>query len=144
MNWIEPKTDWKYGDYFNAVDYNRIKNNLLYLHVKINELFPPETELPDLGADKVLTDYFYASEFNAFEEELEAINNQAYGYDIGTKQTFYPLGRFIGYAERNRIESACLRLYKMIEQIETQTRRTVFRANGTDFVDSGEEDGNIS
>lgn len=140
MNWIKPKTDWKYGDYFNAVDYNRIKNNLLYLHVKINELFPPETDLPDLGTDKVLTDYFYASEFNAFENELEAINNQAYGYDIGAKQTFYPLGKFIGYAERNRIESTCLRLYKMIEQIETQTRRTVFRANGTDFVDSGEEE----
>ena len=140
MNWITPKTDWQTGDKFNATDYNRIKNNLLYLHVKINELFPPATELPDLGEDKTLSDYFFASEFNAFEDELESLNDRAYSFDIGQKQTFRDLGKFIAPDERNRIESATLRLYMMTEQIETQTRRTMFRAGGTDFVDSGEEE----
>ena len=133
---IEPKTNWEYGEALNFQDYNRIRNNLLYLNDKCNEHFPPEVEA-DLGNEKTITDNYYASEFNAFEDLLESINNRAYGYDIGTKKLFTPLGRFIGYEEKNRIESACLRLYDMFEQIENG-RRTAFRASGTDFVDSGE------
>ena len=40
MAWQTPKTDWYgkviegvyVGDRFNAVDYNRIKNNLIYIY----------------------------------------------------------------------------------------------------------------
>lgn len=134
--WITPKTDWKYGDALNIEDYNRIRNNLLYLNDKCNEHFPPEQEI-NLGNEKVRTDNYYASEFNAIENALESINRRAYRYDIGQKKTFNQLGKFIDYAEKNRIEKACLRLYGMFEQIENG-RRTAFRANGTDFVDSGE------
>ena len=134
--WIEPKTDWIYGEALNIEDYNRIRNNLLYLNDKCNEHFPPDVQI-DLGSEKVRTDNYYASEFNAFEDALESINNRAYKYDLGSKMTFTMLGRFIGYEEKNRLESGCLRLYQMFEQIENG-RRTAFRANGTDFVDSGE------
>lgn len=136
MSWIEPKTDWVGTDYVNVADYNRIRNNLLYLNDKVNGLFPPEVTA-DLGEEKTVSDYYYASEFNAFEDLLESINNRAYRYDIGTKQTFRQLGRFIDSTELNRIEKACLRLYQMVEQIEKMSRRTAFRAGGTDFVDSG-------
>ena len=34
MAWINPKTDWTKNDRFNYSDYNRIKNNLNYLHEK--------------------------------------------------------------------------------------------------------------
>ena len=32
MAWITPKTNWISTDRFNIADYNRIKNNLEYLH----------------------------------------------------------------------------------------------------------------
>lgn len=128
MEWITPKTDWD-GDAVNPTDYNRIKNNLLYLHNKINEHFPPDKPLPDLGVDKAYGDYYYASEFNAFEDELEDLNKRAYNYDIGKKQIFVSLGKFITSNELNRIESATLKLYQMIEQIEGKSVRTAFKAS---------------
>lgn len=138
MSWTTPKTDWVATDYFNYTDYNRIKGNLLWLNDKVEEHFlNPETW--NLGNNKNYQSYFYASEFNAFENCLESINNRAYGYDIGMKQQFSDLGVFIDYKELNRIEGACLRLYNMIMQIEGQSRRVAFRANGTDFVDNGVE-----
>ena len=35
--WQEPKTDWKITDRFNITDFNRIKNNINYLHEKAME-----------------------------------------------------------------------------------------------------------
>jgi len=138
MTWIEPKTDWTANDYINVADYNRIRNNLLYLNNKCNIHFPPDVAI-DLGNEKTVSDYAYASDFNNFESALTSINNRAYRYDIGSEMQFTMLGKTIDYEELNRIEKACLRLYKMFEQIENQ-RRTAFRANGTDFIDSGENE----
>lgn len=39
MAWIQPKTDWVATDYFNAEDYNRIKNNIAYLKNFTDDLF---------------------------------------------------------------------------------------------------------
>ena len=39
MEWIEPKTDWVSTDYFNAEDYNRIKNNIGHLKSLTDKLF---------------------------------------------------------------------------------------------------------
>lgn len=39
MAWIEPKTDWVATDYFNATDYNRIKNNIAHLKELTDRLF---------------------------------------------------------------------------------------------------------
>lgn len=133
MNWIEPKTDWS-GEAFNAVDYNRIKNNLLFLHEKIDALFPPELDTPDFGADKTYSDWYYASEFNAFEDELESLNQRAYNYDIGKKQKFVDLGKFIGYEELNRIENATLKLYQMVVQIEEKSTRTEFKGSSERLI----------
>lgn len=113
FNWITPKTNWIYGEGLGHTDYNRIKNNLLYLHDIVNMTFTP-FEFSDLGNDKVVSDYYYADEFNALEDELEAINEHSVEFDIGTKQTFYQLGKFIGYIERNRIENATLELKNFV------------------------------
>ena len=134
--WIEPKIDWTPDDYINYWDYNRIRNNLIYLNDKCNEYFPPE-RVVIIGVEKQLGDYAYAPEWNNFEKILETINYRAYRYDLGETKEFVPLGYTIDYEELNRIERACLRLKIMFEQIERQ-RKTAFRADGTDFVDSGE------
>lgn len=134
--WITPKTDWEYPDALNYWDYNRIRNNLLFLHDLANIYFPPEEPL-DLGGEKTVEDNYYASELNAFEQALERINKRGYSYDLGETKTFVPLGKFIDDDEKNRLEKGCLRLYQMFEEI-AMSRRTAFRANGTDFVEDNE------
>lgn len=127
--WITPKINWIYGEGFDHIDYNRIRNNLLFLCEKANKIYPPEIELPDLGAEKTRDSYFYADEFNAFEEVLERLKDQVQDLGIGEKQIFYPLGKFIGYEERNRIEKACLLYYNFFNKDEIT--RTEFRTELT-------------
>ena len=38
VDWIKPKTNWASTDKMNLEDYNRIKNNILYLKEKANEV----------------------------------------------------------------------------------------------------------
>ena len=70
--WQTPKTDWHggvdangvyEGDRFNAVDFNRIKNNLQYLRDMAIKLYQ-EFTIPSLGVDRTPRDYFYADEIN--------------------------------------------------------------------------------
>lgn len=108
MAWTTPKTNWVLSDRFNIGDYNRIKNNLQYLIDETLAMCRPFPYTP-MGAD--LTDYTghrTAAQFNAFEQNLEAINQAGFTQDYGTTQTFFANGAFIKYDELNRIESACL------------------------------------
>lgn len=73
--WQEPKTDWTVNDYFNYTDYNRIKNNIAYLREQALKLYInfPFTEM---GVDKEgYSDFPYAEEFNAMEDNLESLKN---------------------------------------------------------------------
>lgn len=107
MEWITPKTDWGAEHRLNAVDYNRIKNNLYVLNDLVNEIYCP-LELADMGADKDFESWFYAREFNLFEKNLETINRAVFGENIGETKTFFPNGPFIDYVELNRLEDAML------------------------------------
>lgn len=131
MPWITPKTDWHstydgageyVEDFFNVTDYNRIKNNLMYLREIGGELFYP---LPNItvGADKHYpvagspdwdNDNYFADEINKIEDGLEALDNAIALFNHGRKTTFYENGRFIGAVELNRIEKAELELYTYI------------------------------
>ena len=113
MSWITPKTDWTGNDAVSYSNYNRIKNNLNYLKELANELYLPFS-IEDMGADKNKTSHYYASEFNAFENNLTTINDSIYSLEIGTEKTFVDGGKFIDYTELNRIESACLNIYKLL------------------------------
>ena len=131
MAWITPKTDWHstydgageyQEDFFNIEDYNRIKNNLLYLRELAAELFYPipvitvgvDKHYPIAGSPNFDNDNFFADEINKIEDGLEALDNAINLFSHGNKQTFYENGRFIGAAELNRIEKAELELYKYI------------------------------
>lgn len=125
MSWTEPKTDWNAQDRLNAGDYNRIKNNLTYLHELGTELYP-SFSVADMGADKDVTGHYFASEFNALENNLEAINNGTYPRDYGTGQAFADNGPFIGYAELNRLESAILDIYNTLTSQKSGVNQLVF------------------
>ncbi len=117
MPWVQPKTDWNASDRFNMTDYNRIKGNLNFLHARA-EQFYSDFGIIDMGEDKGYADYPYAREINNFEKNLETINKSVYTQDIGDTATFYSNGAFIQWNELNRIESATLRIYEMLNRQE--------------------------
>lgn len=108
--WITPKTDWNASTYITYTDYNRIRNNLLYINDQLNIMFPSKTKTLDLGDAKTGYDNVYhASEFNAFEDALESFTRVGESVNIGTRNFYKANNAFIGYADLNRIESCCLR-----------------------------------
>lgn len=119
MAWITPKTNWNgdtaadgtyIGDRFNAVDFNRIKNNLDCLRELAIKLYD-EFAINDLGSDRTPADYFYADEINQLEENLTIINNNTLKRHYGTAPTYVNNGRTMDFTELNRLESAILDLY---------------------------------
>lgn len=114
--WTNPKIDWRDTDYFNAIDYNRIKNNLIYLKELANKLYD-EFEISEVGKDKTYSDYFYADEINLLEQNFDVINNKSIQNDYGKTSTYYANGKMINYIELNHLEQGILDLYdKMTNQ----------------------------
>ena len=115
MAWSTPKTDWTATDSFNIADYNRIKNNLDYLHDE-SEIIYGEYDITDMGSDLAsYAGYWDVAKFNAFEQNLDTINRHMINASIGQPMTFYDNGVFIGYAELNRIENATVILKSIID-----------------------------
>ena len=128
--WQTPKTDWAgatspsgeyVGDRFNAADFNRIKNNLDYLRDLAVKLYD-EFNIPSLGADRTVADYFYADEINQLEENLKTINANTLKRSYGTAPTYMDNGNTMDFAELNRLESAILDLYDRLTN-ESEGRR---------------------
>lgn len=138
MAWKEPKTDWQVsydsegnytGDYFNIEDYNRIIGNLNYLREIAVSLFS-EFSTADMGTEKTYESMIYASEMNVIEDNLEAINQNTYGLDIGSKVTYQVNKGTPLWSELNRIESACLLLYKTLTAHQNALTRFAFTLGG--------------
>lgn len=135
MAWKQPKTDWVgksdadgnyIGDYFNADDYNRIKNNITAICALANTVYPT-ISLQSMGADKSTGDYLYADEINALEANLETICSKTLPKLAGKKKVYYDNTATIDFAELNRIEKCCLDLYNNIaNQINGGRRRLAF------------------
>lgn len=118
MAWSTPKTDWSgttvegvySGDRFNAVDFNRIKNNLEYLRELAIKMYD-EFTIHSLGSDRTPKDYFYADEINKLEENLTTINSKSLKRSYGTAPVYVDNGNTMDFKELNRLESAILDLY---------------------------------
>lgn len=130
MAWTTPKTNWNgdsaadgtyIGDRFNAVDFNRIKNNLDYLRELAIKLYE-EFSINALGSDRTPADYFYADEINQLEENLTTINNNTLKRSYGTAPTYVDNGNTMDFTELNRLESAMLDLYDRLTN-ESEGRR---------------------
>ena len=130
MAWETPKTDWYgetdengvySGDRFNAVDFNRIKNNLDYLRELAITLYT-EFSIVSLGSDRTPADYFYADEINQLEENLKTINAKTLKRSYGTPPVYIANGKTMDFTELNRLESAILDLYDRLTN-ESEGRR---------------------
>ena len=114
MAWITPKTDWKSSDYFNADDYNRIKNNLLQLSYMVGTLYITTDLDGDVLPDATYIDRPSAYKLNQIELRLASLADLV-GADFGDSVTFSDFGLSIRFDELNRIESASLDLYNMVK-----------------------------
>ena len=122
MAWSQPKTDWYgatdsegvyTGDRFNAVDFNRIKNNLSYLRDLAITLYD-EFDIIDVGADRTRSQYPYADEINNLESNLNTINSHTINRPYGSSPVYYDNAAFVNFDELNRLESAILDLYNRL------------------------------
>lgn len=110
LEWITPKTDWTLSTPFTYVDYNRIRNNLLYLNDMFNETYPDKAVELDLGEAKTgYTNEYFPSEFNAFEEALISFTRIGRDVNIGKRGYYSSNSPFISADALNRIESCCVR-----------------------------------
>lgn len=125
MAWVTPKTNWNgrteedgtyVGDRFNAVDFNRIKNNLEHLRELAVKLYE-EFTIHSLGADRTPSDYFYADEINQLEENLNTVNINTVNMSYGTAPVYVDNGNTMDFAELNRIESAILDIYNRLNNV---------------------------
>ena len=121
MAWSTPKTDWNgetvddvyIGDRFNAVDFNRIKNNLEYLRELAIKMYE-EFSIQPLGSDRTPKDFFYADEINTLEDNLKTINNNSLKRSYGNVPVYVDNGNTMDFKELNRLESAILDLYEKL------------------------------
>lgn len=136
MAWTTPKTNWVASDYFNWSDFNRIKNNLAYLHDRAEEVYPSFSVNSTSTED--VTDYNYIwlpSDINKLEQDLTTLYQHMTlrDFNIGTQKTFTYNGAFITYTELNRIESATLNIYnRLVNQIAGR-KRIAYTLGGVQF-----------
>lgn len=113
MAWTEPKTDWEKTDYFNIGDYNRIKNNLIYLSTEIGK-YIKTISLSDMGNDITSYDGIWThTQFNTIENNVSKIASVA-GVSFTPRQ-YFPNGVFITWDELNRIEAVCKTVYEYVK-----------------------------
>lgn len=112
MAWIEPKTDWVDGDYFNVdPDYTRIKGNIEYLIDLSFEMYP-EYDVPELKSYQ-WNDCPTKSFFNDIVNATRALLTYCYT-PKGTREMVTYSDNDLGWnaKELNAIETNHALLYK--------------------------------
>ena len=130
--WTSPKIDWSgewdgsayVGDYFGYIDYNRIKNNLLFLIGYASQMY--DVTNYDFGEEKVEAEPIYADEINMFEDALETVNAETYGFSF-EKKTWRENKPVPSAEDYNRIESMELKLYETLVAQRKAQRALAFR-----------------
>jgi len=114
MAWITPKTDWVASDTIEYTDTQRIRGNYLYIADLAQHLYDVPS-LVNMVEKTAYTDIFYHTDMNAFEDNLDILNNATYLFDIGAKTTYTENSLYPTPAEMNRIENAMLKIKNFLE-----------------------------
>lgn len=112
MAYIEPKTDWEPSDYITPADYNRIKNNLIYVNDLFNEAF--EEYIFEPGEDIGIDEWFKASKFNMFEDCVENFQRSGTVITYGERSYYSDNGHLPDYNQLNRLEK-CTKDYAELD-----------------------------
>lgn len=129
MAWETPKTNWVKTDRINYQDYNRIKNNLVYLRDLAGQLYKEFDITVDQDKEQY-SNWPYASEINHLEENLEIIRSHTYPFATGQRRTYYGNVPTIDWQELNRLESACKLIHDNLQGQAAGKRRLSFRLGG--------------
>lgn len=133
--WSPPKTNWSakwngeiyVGDYFTYIDYNRIKDNLLFLSGYASQMY--QMPVIDMGEAKVEADLIYADEVNLFETTLAEINSSTFSFSEQFK-TWKENKNVPTYEDWNRIESLQLKIYNTLVAQRKAQNRLAFTLGG--------------
>ena len=141
--WTEPKTNWHcetvngeyQGDYFNAKDYNRIKNNSEKIRSMAYQIYG-QYEYIDTGLDKQSGENFYADEFNMILKQLKSVGKVAnldYLERLYLKYQVHPNHATMNYQALNDIENCILKAYETFSKYFEYSRKFTWN-----FEDKGE------
>lgn len=106
-----PKTDWVAGDNFNFTDYTRIIENIkeiknlgdiVYSNIPALEYMTPKTNYSAIPN---------ANDFNAINDNIDAINASTYKYSLPAKVEYESNGYMPDYQAFNRMETFCYLIY---------------------------------
>ena len=110
--WIKPKTNWSADDFFNADDYNRIKNNLDYLYELYLPLFPNVTQQEMIA--QIIGDDASASTYTVLSHNIFLLNKDSIRWTDIEDVVYRGNKKILNYEEWNRIEKLILRFYREI------------------------------
>lgn len=124
--WIEPKTNWTKDDSINIEDFNRIRNNLLYLYEKSKTLYKDYNLSKQLVEEVNYSSYAYADKWNFLEFTSNDIYNNTYKLNVGTMKEFIAYQSYIDFNELNRLENLCLKYYELLKGQENIVEKLSF------------------
>ena len=73
MSWQVPKTDWKFTDYYNVQDLERVRDNLLYLQQQLVSLGYYSPELNEISTSNSYKTLPTVQLINMLEQNLQTI-----------------------------------------------------------------------
>lgn len=133
--WQGPKVDWKVaydengdylGDYFNAEDFNRIKNNIAYLYDVAKILFPDIKPVQNWQQDKTYRDYLYAEDMNTLVENLVKLADlMRVSMPLGDDE-YYANYATMTHEELNRIEEWTDKIRDLLQNTVDGRRKLKF------------------
>ncbi len=138
--WIEPKTDWKVsydengkyiGDYLNKDDYNRIINNIRFLKELADKHYLPFS-IEEMGNDKTYSDFPYASEWNAIEQNIVSLIENTYPISYTGDYYYQDETPTLNYEDLNRIEGTLLNIYKILKGQDDSVVKLAFTLGNTE------------
>ncbi len=120
--WITPKTDWVKTDQFTYQDYNRIRNNLLFINDRFNNDNPEKAVEINLGLPKTSYDNdYFPSEFEAFEKALDSFKRMDGNVTVGERGSYRGNNNFVSADELNHLEQSCLNWFNFNVAITSVT-----------------------
>lgn len=133
MAWQTPKTTWENNEVFEvALDYERIRGNINYLHELAEQLYPPFSL--DTMADAPATGFPYPNWLNTVVDNTGKLARETL-----TPSDFLEMARYKGNApgwdadDLNRIESNHQLLYGIFKGTIELLPKLSFEIGGSEF-----------
>jgi len=129
--WTYAKTDWNSTDFFEYAEYNRIKNNIIYL-IELAFSINEKWKYPNIDEINIRS-LFYAKVFNVIEENLELLANNTFrANNFEVTKEFFENNTTWNNEDVNRIERTTL-LYYYILNSQYSNRSILSFELGGDF-----------